>query len=169
MTHCDALPELTHATKLWLLPGASKEELTDAWREWVQQAGARPAGPAQPPHPRGAVARRPPHTHVHTHRACRPHAVEATGEVPPGNAPGEKKWQQRARKAARPELRLTSGKGLADLTCTLDFLVDQVVKQNRVRCRGGTLLPAPRTAAAVLRRAGSSVGRPARCGRAGEC
>lgn len=96
MTHCDALPELTHATKMWLLPGASKEELTDAWKEWVQQA------------------------------------VEATGEVPPGNAPGEKKWQQRARKAARPELRLTSGKGLADLTCTLEFLVDQVVKQNRV-------------------------------------
>lgn len=46
-------------------------------------------------------------------------AVEATGVIPPGNAPGEKSWQQRRVAAAKPEIRLTPGKGIQDLNCTV--------------------------------------------------
>jgi glutaredoxin-related protein len=59
-------------------------------------------------------------------------AVEATGAVPPGNAPGAAEWTARRPRAARPELRLTPGKGLADLTVSVEALVDQVVKSARV-------------------------------------
>lgn len=34
--------------------------------------------------------------------------------------------------AAKPEIRLTPGKGLDDLTCSLEDLIDSVVKGNRV-------------------------------------
>jgi hypothetical protein len=64
-------------------------------------------------------------------------AVDLTGTIPPGNAPGETKWQQRRAKAAKSEIRLTPGKGLQDLTCTLEELIDQVVKTNKVRWVGG--------------------------------
>jgi Grx4 family monothiol glutaredoxin len=57
-----------------------------------------------------------------------PTAVEATGAIPPGNAPGEKAWQQRRPSAAKPEIRLTPGKGLDDLTCSVTDLIDGVVK-----------------------------------------
>lgn len=59
-------------------------------------------------------------------------AVDATGEIPPGNAPGETAWQQRRPRAAKPELRLTPGKGIQDLTCPLSDLIDQVVKDCEV-------------------------------------
>jgi len=55
-------------------------------------------------------------------------AVENTGAIPPGNAPGEKKWQQRRVRASKPEIRLTPGKGIEDLTCSVEDLIDQVVK-----------------------------------------
>ena len=55
-------------------------------------------------------------------------AVENTGAIPPGNAPGEKKWQQRKVCASKPEIRLTPGKGIEDLTCSVEDLIDQVVK-----------------------------------------
>ena len=58
--------------------------------------------------------------------------VNATGGIPPGNAPGEKKWQQRRPRAAKPEIKLTPGKGIEDLTCSVGDLVDQVVKSTRV-------------------------------------
>lgn len=38
-THLDALPELVHSVKVLELPDAGKEELTEAWRLWVQEAG----------------------------------------------------------------------------------------------------------------------------------
>jgi hypothetical protein len=38
----------------------------------------------------------------------------------------------------RPEIRLTSGKGLADLTVPLSTIIDAVVKQNKARRGGGT-------------------------------
>lgn len=60
------------------------------------------------------------------------YSVNATGAIPPGNAPGEKMWQQRRPRAAKPEIKLTPGKGLQDLTCSVEDLVDQVVKMNRV-------------------------------------
>lgn len=58
-------------------------------------------------------------------------AVSATGEVPPGNAKGVKTWTQR-RNATKPEVRLTPGKGLGDLSVPLEDILQQVVDQNRV-------------------------------------
>lgn len=58
---------------------------------------------------------------------CR-RAVSETGQIPPGNAPGDKAWQQRRPRAAKPEIRLTPGKGIEDLTCSIDDLIDGVVK-----------------------------------------
>ena len=66
----DALPELVGSVKVLEMPNAGKDELTEAWKGWIQQA------------------------------------VDALGGIPPGNAPGEKKWQQRRARAARPEVRL---------------------------------------------------------------
>jgi hypothetical protein len=38
-THIEALPELVGSVKLAEMPEAGKDELTDAWRQWVQEAG----------------------------------------------------------------------------------------------------------------------------------
>ena len=51
--------------------------------------------------------------------------------MPPGNAKGNATWSIR-RSASKPELKLTPGKGLQDLTCSVEDLVDQVVKTNKV-------------------------------------
>ena len=59
------------------------------------------------------------------------HAVNETGGIPPGNAKGNTTWSIR-RSAPKPELKLTPGKGLGDLTCSVEDLVDQVVKTNKV-------------------------------------
>lgn len=58
--------------------------------------------------------------------------MSESGQIPPGNAPGEKKWQQRRARAAKPEIRLTPGKGVEDLTCSIEQLIDQVVKSCEV-------------------------------------
>lgn len=63
--------------------------------------------------------------------------VNETGQIPPGNAPGETKWQAKKRAAAKAEIRLTPGKGIQDLTCKVEDLIDAVVKTNRVRGRAG--------------------------------
>jgi hypothetical protein len=62
-------------------------------------------------------------------------AVAETGTIPPGNAPGETKWQSRTAKPARPEIRLTAGKGITGVT--IEQLIDQVVKDVKVGCEGG--------------------------------
>ena len=59
-------------------------------------------------------------------------AVAETGSVPSGNAPGEKKWQARRVRRAKPELKLTPGKGIEDLTCAVEDLVDKIVKDVKV-------------------------------------
>ncbi|KAL4451498.1 hypothetical protein ABPG75_007160 [Micractinium tetrahymenae] len=59
-------------------------------------------------------------------------AVTETGAIPPGNAPGQTLWQQRRPRQSKPEIRLTPGKGLQDLTCSLEELIDQVVKSCKV-------------------------------------
>ena len=59
-------------------------------------------------------------------------AVEQNGQVPPGNVAGNTRWTARR---ARPEVRLTPGKGLADLKCSVEDLIDGVVKGNKVRTR----------------------------------
>jgi hypothetical protein len=58
-------------------------------------------------------------------------AVKKTGAVPPGNAKGNKEWSSRQR-VAKPEVRLTPGKGVQDLTVPLADILQQVVDQNRV-------------------------------------
>ncbi|EIE27815.1 glutaredoxin [Coccomyxa subellipsoidea C-169] len=58
-------------------------------------------------------------------------AVAENGEVPPGNAKGNTTWAIR-RAMAKPEIKLTPGKGLQDLTCSIEDLLDQVVKSNKV-------------------------------------
>ena len=57
--------------------------------------------------------------------------MEETGAVPPGNVRGETRWTRRAR-AAKPEVKLTPGKGAADLTVPLEQILDAVVRDNRV-------------------------------------
>lgn len=57
--------------------------------------------------------------------------MNETGGVPPGNAKGNTTWSIK-RSAPKPELKLTPGKGLQDLTCSVEDLVEQVVKTNKV-------------------------------------
>lgn len=57
-------------------------------------------------------------------------AVELSGQVPPGNVAGNTRWTARR---AKPEIRLTPGKGLADLNCSVEDLIDGVVKSNKAR------------------------------------
>lgn len=38
-THLEALPELVGSVKIFVLPDAGKEELTEQWKTWIQQAG----------------------------------------------------------------------------------------------------------------------------------
>ncbi len=39
--HLADLPELTHAVKFAAVADSSREGLTDAWKQWIQAAGAR--------------------------------------------------------------------------------------------------------------------------------
>ncbi|GMH43435.1 hypothetical protein BSKO_11357 [Bryopsis sp. KO-2023] len=94
--HARELPELTKKVKILEIPDGTRESLTAAWKEWLQE-----------------------------------HVKEA-GSVPPGNVQGEKKWQPRKVKRAPPELKLTPGKGVEDLTCPIEDLIDMVVKENEV-------------------------------------
>lgn len=56
-------------------------------------------------------------------------AVNESGQIPPGNAQEKDLW---AAKRVKPELKLTPGKGLQDLTVPLETLIDQVVKNTKV-------------------------------------
>ena len=59
-------------------------------------------------------------------------AVEANGSIPAGNAPGaQQHWVLKAPRV-KPELKLTPGKGIEDLTCSIEDLLDSVVKSNKV-------------------------------------
>lgn len=66
-------------------------------------------------------------------------AVQANGAVPPGNARNSPQQWVRKTPRAKPELKLTPGKGLEDLTCSLEELLDTVVKTNKVfqHCSSG--------------------------------
>lgn len=55
--------------------------------------------------------------------------VSETGQIPPGNMPGETKWQSRTTSRAKPEIRLTAGKSV---TVPIEQLIDQVVKDNKI-------------------------------------
>lgn len=57
-------------------------------------------------------------------------AVEMTGNIPPGNAPGETRWQARRVAPLKKEIRLTAGKPISGIT--MEQLIDRVVKDNKV-------------------------------------
>lgn len=59
-------------------------------------------------------------------------AVQSNGAVPPGNARNSPQQWVRKTPRAKPELKLTPGKGLQDLTCSVEDLLDTVVKSNKV-------------------------------------
>ena len=59
------------------------------------------------------------------------HAVSESGNVPPGNEKGNTTWSLR-RAPPKPEIKLTPGKGVQDLACSVEDLVEQVVKSNKV-------------------------------------
>ena len=56
-------------------------------------------------------------------------AVADSGVLPPGNAPGETKWQSRKAAPLKNEIRLTAGKAI---NVTIETLIEQVVKTNKV-------------------------------------
>jgi len=64
-------------------------------------------------------------------RAWVEQVVAEAGAAPPGNLPGATpSWTPVRRAAAPPEIRLTGGKGLADLTVPLATLIEAVVKDH---------------------------------------
>lgn len=60
--------------------------------------------------------------------------VNETGGIPPGNGDAEEKpmWQTRRKPQAKPELKLTPGKGAEDLTVDIKELVGMVVRSEKV-------------------------------------
>lgn len=96
--HSKSLGDRVHSVKSGVLPNATKQALTDAWKEWLQAA------------------------------------VTDTGSIPPGNGDAEEKllWQARKKPAAKPEIKLTPGKGVEDLTCDIKDLIAAVVKAEKV-------------------------------------
>ena len=52
--------------------------------------------------------------------------------LPPGNTTEKEQWQRARVAKPKPEIKLTSGKGLEDLTCTVEELLDHVVKTSKV-------------------------------------
>lgn len=86
-----------HAVRVGVIDNASKDDLTSAWKEWLQ------AG------------------------------VEAAGAVPPGNSgPEKEQWQGKRKVQAKPEIKLTPGKGAQDVTASVPELIDMVVKNERI-------------------------------------
>jgi Grx4 family monothiol glutaredoxin len=96
-SHGKSLGSLVHCVKVGVLENATKEDLTEAWKQWLQEA------------------------------------VNESGSIPPGNhGPEKEKWMGKQRPKVKPEIRLTSGKGLADLTVDLKDLIKMVVDNERI-------------------------------------
>lgn len=52
--------------------------------------------------------------------------------IPAGNTTEKALWQQaRAQPPSKPEIKLTPGKGLEDLTVPLEKIIDMVVQENK--------------------------------------
>lgn len=59
-----------------------------------------------------------------------PPARRAEGNIPPGNMPGETKWQSRSvQRATKQEIRLTAGKAI---NVPMEKMIDAVVKDNKI-------------------------------------
>lgn len=90
----------------------------------------RPAGAPSHPAPRSYghhAPLRPTRTYTRTH----------------AHTPISPRSPTRRPRQSKPEIRLTPGKGLLDLTCSLEELIDQVVKTCKVRCSRGPHLRPP--------------------------
>lgn len=144
-----ALPDLTQAVRCEVIADGSREALTAAWKAWMEEASeyfeTRCTSPSLPVFTcvralslASLMPNCTPHnSKLHPSQSsrntpCNPPSSSAVGEagaVPPGNAPGETKWQ--AKPAARPktEVRLTAGKAV---NVPIEALIDGVVKENRV-------------------------------------
>eukprot|EP00210_Caulerpa_lentillifera_P008846 g8441.t1 len=96
MGHSRDLPDLTHSVKFETKHGATREELTQSWKEMIEDY------------------------------------VKQTGQVPPGNVTGNDQWKTKRVIRQKPEIRLTPGKGIEDLTISLEKIIDQIVKTNKV-------------------------------------
>ena len=115
MNHCRDLPDLACAVKYEPKPGATKDELTEAWKDMLQEHGE-------------IIIR----TGVRSGRESCDVTVSETGEIPPGNRSDDKTWKAQRVQRAKPEIRLTPGKGVEDLTVSIEELIDQVVNSCRV-------------------------------------
>eukprot|EP00879_Flechtneria_rotunda_P008671 GHRR01009084.1.p1 GENE.GHRR01009084.1~~GHRR01009084.1.p1 ORF type:complete len:268 (+),score=84.85 GHRR01009084.1:304-1107(+) len=91
--HLRDVPESTSSVRYEVLPDASRDSLTGAWKAWMEEALAE------------------------------------TGSIPPGNAPGETKWQNRTAARPKADIKLTAGKAI---NVPIETLIDQVVKGNKV-------------------------------------
>lgn len=60
--------------------------------------------------------------------------VAENGTLPPGNIKGDQRWKPKKASRPKPELKLTPGKGIEDLTCSVEDLVAKVVKDIKVCC-----------------------------------
>ena len=93
-------PSKASSVRFAALPAAAtREQLTDAGRSWVQQV------------------------------------VDASGAPPPGNLPDQQAtWAPKASRAPPPppEIKLTPGKGIEDLTVPVEALIAQVVADHHV-------------------------------------
>lgn len=57
-------------------------------------------------------------------------AMEESGNIPPGNMPGETKWQSRSvARATKAEIRLTNGKAI---NVPIEKILDMVVKDSKI-------------------------------------
>lgn len=119
----------------------TRASMHQGWKAWIQAAveelgGAVPPGNAQGETKwqqvwpmvgglrRSAPLRSAPLTPCHA-----PAIAMCPAQLsPPVSAP-----PQRRRPPSRPDIRLTPGKGLQDLTCTVEELIDQVVKTCKAR------------------------------------
>ena len=150
--------ELATGVRYAAMPGATRDSLTAVWTQWVQEVGGcrwgrvglacgwGGVGVAGVGGGEGAVVGRS------AHGRCAPTAaattdpsrisllptvfilpVDSTGAAPPGNLPANRDTWVPTRKPPPPEVRLTGGKGLADLTCGLDELITAVVNDHKER------------------------------------
>ena len=126
--HMQDLPDLTHAIKYHIVEDTSREALTAAWKSWVEEAGEASWDVERQ---RGVHGHAPFTAPLLDSCPWCPFAVATSGSIPPGNAPGETKWQSRSvARATKPEIRLTGGKGIKGIT--VEELIDRIVKENQV-------------------------------------
>ena len=135
----------------------TRDALQGAWKQWVEEHGACGAC-------LGCAVCRDAQTSSSRSRVHGA-AVAASGSIPAGNTPEVKDWTTRKTRQSkcvlhtalcaacshrrcshsravdvcsasiRAEIKLTSGKGLADLTVPLSTIIDNVVKQNKASVR----------------------------------